>query len=137
MNRTKTKPVNSGAETVRDQSPMMDACCKHGLTPRYISLRARKLPRVKRPAFIWLDDTPKGGRGPDSYHQEFLSALLEFAGEVFIIHDRIPKDQTQNAIDAAVKTGCAVVVFTTNQCAADWEQAAKVTSSQTQVSMAS
>ncbi len=137
MIKTKPKSMNSSTETIRDQSPMVDAFCKHGLTPRYISLRARKLPRVKRPAFIWLDDTPKGGRGPESYHQEFLSALFEFAGEVFVVSGRISPEQEHCAIDAALKTGCAAVVLTTPRCTEAWAQAVKSASSPMQKTMTS
>jgi hypothetical protein len=92
------------------------------LSLRYISLRARKVPKLKRPALIWLNDTAKGGRGPGSYHEEFLSALFEAAGAVFIFPNGVSKDQQQGVVDAAFNTGCSVVVLTTPRCVEAWTQ---------------
>jgi hypothetical protein len=94
----------------------------YDLSLRYISLRARKVPKLKQPALIWLKDTAKGGRGPESYHEEFLSALFEAAGAVFVFPDGISKDQEQGVIDAAFNTGCSVVVLTTPRCVEAWTQ---------------
>jgi hypothetical protein len=101
---------------------MTTALRENDISFRYISLRAHKVPKVKQPALIWLDDRAKGGRGPSSYHQEFLSALFETAGAVFIIPNRITKEQEKKAYDAAVKTDCSVVVLTTPRCVDEWIQ---------------
>jgi hypothetical protein len=114
--------------SIHQTDPMTTAICEHGLTLRYISLRARKVPKVKRPALIWLKDTVKDGRGPETFHQEFLSALFGAAGAVLIFPSGISSDQEQSAIDAAVSTGFAVVVITTPRCAKAWKQAKKLAS---------
>ncbi len=122
-------PSNTVTLLSRHQTdPMTTAICEHGLSLRYISLRARKVPKVKRPALIWLKDTVKDGRGPETFHQEFLSALFGAAGAVLIFTSGISTDQEQSAIDAAVSTGFAVVVITTPRCVKAWKQAKKLAS---------
>jgi hypothetical protein len=105
-------------------SSMSRAFIDHDISPRYISLRARKVPKVKRPAFIWLKDIAKGGRGPGSYHEEFLNALFKSAGAIFVFSDGLSEDQEQSVVDAALSSGRVVAVFTMPRCAEAWTQAA-------------
>ena len=128
MNTTKAGPneMRSGADA--EFAPMMSAILQDGLSLRYISLRARKLPKIQRPSLIWLTDRRNGGRGPASFHQDFLNALFVTAGKVLVFPGGISKHQEQNAIGAALSTGCAVVVLTTPSCVEAWIHAAKTAS---------
>ncbi len=120
--------INLKTETVDRVriDPMTSAICEYDITLRYISLRARKVPKLKKPAFIWLKDRAKGGRGPSSYHQEFLSALLEVAGAVFVVPNHVTEGQQEEFFKAAISTGCSVVILTTSRCVEEWEKASKL-----------
>lgn len=126
MPTTSYDQQNNQSRESTKPDPLTSAMLEHDLSLRYISLRARKVPKLKQPALIWLDDRAKGGRGPSSYHQEFLSALVEVAGAIFVIPNHITEDQQEKAIDAAVNTGCSLVIFTTPHCVEEWEQALEV-----------
>jgi hypothetical protein len=127
MRTANTNPSLNQLDAGTELDPMSSALFNDGLSLRYISLRARKVPKLKQPALIWLNDMAKGGRGPKSYHEEFLSALFKAAGAVFIFPNGVSKDQQQGVVDAAFNTGCSVVVLTTPRCVEAWTQVVGLT----------
>jgi hypothetical protein len=122
MSTANTNPILSEHGAGAKLDLMSEAMFSNSLSLRYISARARKVPKLKRPALIWLNDAAKGGRGPEYYHAEFLNDLFESAEAAFIFPHDISKKQEQDAIDAALRTGCAVVVITTPRCVEEWAQ---------------